>query len=61
VTKLGISYPALLDEEAKIAKRYGVTGLPTTYFIDREGRIAAKQIGEMTATAFEQRVTELAQ
>jgi cytochrome c biogenesis protein CcmG, thiol:disulfide interchange protein DsbE len=61
VAKLGISYPALLDEDAKIAKRYGVTGLPTTYFIDRRGKIAAKQIGEMTATAFEQRVTELAQ
>jgi peroxiredoxin len=60
VGKLGISYPALLDEDATIAKRYGVTGLPTTYFIDRQGRIAAKQIGEMTAAAFEQRVTELA-
>jgi cytochrome c biogenesis protein CcmG, thiol:disulfide interchange protein DsbE len=59
VAKLGISYPALLDEDAAIAKRYGVTGLPTTYFIDRQGKIAAKQIGEMTAAAFEQQVTEL--
>jgi cytochrome c biogenesis protein CcmG, thiol:disulfide interchange protein DsbE len=59
VAKLGISYPALLDEDAKIAKHYGVTGLPTTYFIDRQGKIAAKQIGEMTAAAFEQQVTEL--
>jgi peroxiredoxin len=60
IGKLGISYTALLDEDAAIAKRYGVTGLPTTYFIDPQGRIAAKQIGEMTAAAFEQRVTELA-
>jgi peroxiredoxin len=59
VGKLGISYPALLDEDAKIAKRYGVTGLPTTYFIDRQGKIAGKQVGEMTAGAFEQQVTEL--
>ncbi len=60
VGKLGIGYPALLDEDAKVAKRYGVTGLPTTYFIDRQGKIAAKQVGEMTAAAFEQQVTELA-
>jgi peroxiredoxin len=59
VGKLGISYPALLDEEAKTAKRYGVTGLPTTYFIGRDGRVAAKQVGEMTAEAFERQVAEL--
>jgi peroxiredoxin len=60
VGKLGISYPALLDEDAKIAKRYGVTGLPTTYFIGRDGKVAAKQVGEMTAANFELQVAELA-
>jgi cytochrome c biogenesis protein CcmG, thiol:disulfide interchange protein DsbE len=59
VGKLGISYPALLDEDAKTAKRYGVTGLPTTYFIGRDGKVAAKQVGEMTADAFERQVAEL--
>ena len=59
VGKLGVSYPALLDEEAKIAKRYGVVGLPTTYFIGRDGKVAAKQVGEMTISAFEQQVAEL--
>jgi peroxiredoxin len=59
VGKLGIGYPALLDEDAAIARRYGVVGLPTTYFIGRDGRVAAKQVGEMTAAAFEQRVAEL--
>jgi peroxiredoxin len=59
VGKLGISYPTLLDEDAAIARRYGVTALPTTFFVGRDGRIAAKQVGEMTAAAFEQRVAEL--
>jgi cytochrome c biogenesis protein CcmG, thiol:disulfide interchange protein DsbE len=59
IGKLGIGYPALLDEDAKIARRYGVTGLPTTFFIGHDGKVAAKQVGEMTAEAFEQRVTEL--
>ena len=60
IAKLGISYPALLDEEAAIARRYSVVGLPTTYFIGRDGKIAAKQIGEMSAEAFEQRLAALA-
>ena len=59
VAKIGITYPALLDEDASIAKRYGVTGLPTTYFIGRDGKVAAKQVGEMTAEAFERQVSEL--
>ena len=59
VGKLGISYPALLDEEAKTARSYGVTGLPTTFFIGRDGKVAAKQVGEMTADAFERQVAEL--
>jgi peroxiredoxin len=59
VGRLGISYPALLDEDAAIARRYGVSALPTTFFVGRDGRIAAKQVGEMTAAAFEQRVAEL--
>jgi hypothetical protein len=35
--KLGVSYPALMDENSAIAKRYGVVGLPTTYFRRRQG------------------------
>ena len=61
VAKLGIGYPAVLDEDAKIARRYGVAGLPTTFFVGRDGRIAAKQVGEMTAAAFEQKFLELSQ
>jgi peroxiredoxin len=59
VGKLGISYPALLDEDAATAKRYGVVGLPTTYFIDRQGIVRAKIIGEADADTFERRLREL--
>jgi hypothetical protein len=42
--KLGVSYPALMDENSAIAKRYGVVGLPTTYFVDAKG-VGARQAG----------------
>ena len=46
VARLGVGYPALLDPDAKITRQYGVQGLPITYFIDREGRIGGKILGE---------------
>ena len=46
VAQLGVGYPALLDPDSKITRQYGVQGLPITYFIDREGRIGGKILGE---------------
>jgi cytochrome c biogenesis protein CcmG/thiol:disulfide interchange protein DsbE len=51
--KLGVSYPALMDENSAIAKRYGVVGLPTTYFIDAKGIVRVKLIGEAEPAGFE--------
>ena len=53
MAKLGVSYPALLDEDSAIARRYGVVGLPTTYFVDPGGIVRAKLVGEADAAAFE--------
>lgn len=46
VTGLGISYPVLLDPESRIARSYGVTGLPMTFVIDRDGRVRHRILGE---------------
>jgi len=40
-----LSFPLLVDEEAKTAEVYGVTGLPTSFFIDKNGMIREKHIG----------------
>ncbi len=57
--KLGVSYPALMDEDSAIAKRYGVVGLPTTYFIDAKGIVRVKLIGEAEAAGFERAAREI--
>jgi peroxiredoxin len=44
-TTFGLTFPLLVDEEAKTAELYGVSGLPTSFFIDRTGRIREKYIG----------------
>ncbi|MFA7097053.1 MAG: TlpA disulfide reductase family protein [Gammaproteobacteria bacterium] len=57
--KLDVSYDVLLDRQGDVARNYGVLGLPTTYFIDREGTVRAKIHGESTAEVFERIVKEL--
>ena len=40
-----LSLPVLLDTEGIVAQRYNVSGIPTTFFIDKEGIIQEKVIG----------------
>ena len=41
----GKTYPLALDTEGKSAIEYGVTGVPETFFIDRNGVIRHKEAG----------------
>ncbi len=43
--KYGITYPSGPDLGSKISKNYAITGVPETFFIDRDGHIAHVQIG----------------
>lgn len=44
----GQSYPALDDPGARTAIDYGVYGVPETFFIGRDGRVAYKHTGPIT-------------
>lgn len=55
----GILYPVVLDAEGRTAQQYQVSGYPTTYFLDAEGRIAAQHVGQLNAQALEQYLTLL--
>jgi len=41
----GMSLPVLLDSAQTVAKRYNITGIPTTFFIDKNGIIQGKVVG----------------
>jgi peroxiredoxin len=56
----GITYPVLLDTQGKVAKVYGIVGVPTTYFIDGQGILKAYQIGAFeSAKAMESAVRDV--
>ncbi len=44
----GITYTNLHDPSGEVSNQYGVVALPATFFIDREGRIVAKNYGPFT-------------
>lgn len=39
------TFPLLLDTQQEVGKRYGVRALPTTFFVDADGRIQEIKIG----------------
>jgi len=45
IDEMGLTFPILLDEDGVIPPRYGVTGYPETFIIDREGRVVQHTIG----------------
>lgn len=45
VRSLGLTFPILLDPWGKTDGKYKLTGVPETYIIDQEGRVAEKVIG----------------
>jgi cytochrome c biogenesis protein CcmG/thiol:disulfide interchange protein DsbE len=44
-----ITYPAVQDGSGDVADRYGVTGVPETYFIDARGRLVGSHIAGTVA------------
>ena len=56
-----LTFPILLDPEAKVIERFPVRGLPTSFLVDRQGRLAYKAVGgrDMTSEAFRGTVIKL--
>jgi hypothetical protein len=48
-----------MDVEGKVRQLYRVPGLPTTYFVDREGAIASLVIGPLTPALLADRLAEI--
>jgi peroxiredoxin len=53
-----INYPVVLGSEA-LSGQYGVIGLPTTFLIDREGRIAVTHPGVLSKSDVDNKITQL--
>jgi thiol-disulfide isomerase/thioredoxin len=55
----GATYPAVLDSTGGVADAYRVTGMPTTFFIDKAGVVVASGRGRVTAEALKAELAKL--
>jgi cytochrome c biogenesis protein CcmG, thiol:disulfide interchange protein DsbE len=59
VDKLGLPFTIPLDADNSIGQRYNVYGLPTTYFIDRQGIIRQQWTGEMNSITLAEGIAKI--
>jgi len=45
VREMSLTFPVLVDPEHQVGDRYGITGYPETFLIDRNGRVVEHVIG----------------
>ena len=60
VEEFGLTFPILLDREGGVSRRYQMRGLPSTFFIDRQGIIRTVVIGgPMSEAVIQSKVEDL--
>jgi len=58
LARQGSAYPSLVDPGSRTAIAFGIFGVPETFFIDAEGRIAAKHVGPLDAQSLEAKLRQ---
>ncbi|PIP12132.1 MAG: redoxin [bacterium (Candidatus Stahlbacteria) CG08_land_8_20_14_0_20_40_26] len=53
-----VNYPILMDN-GEVARKFGVTAIPTTYIIDRDGNFVKKYVGARGKEVFKSDIEEL--
>lgn len=62
IQQLDLTFPIALDRDGSVGDRYQLMGLPTTFFIDRQGVIQAVVVGgPMSETLIQSKVEALLQ
>lgn len=57
--EFGLPYPSVRDASGRVSKRYQVTGVPETIFVDAAGRLVGKFVGALTPGKLEAIVEDL--
>jgi peroxiredoxin len=52
IDRYNLSFPALLDKKGEVTEVYGVYNYPTTFLINKEGKVAKKIVGGPMSEAF---------
>lgn len=56
---LGATFPSVLDSDGTVAQHYRLLGMPTTYFIDRDGIVRMFGSGQIDAATIKEELVKL--
>ncbi|NJJ38110.1 redoxin domain-containing protein [Paenibacillus apii] len=59
VNGTGVRFPILLDTDREAVRRYGVSPLPTTFFINAKGKIDTIHIGQLDLSTLSAQIGKL--
>ena len=59
VRELGLTFPALLDRDASVARLYLARALPSSFLIDRQGVVRYVRVGPLTAATLDGELRKL--
>ena len=59
IKEFDVTFTNAIDKDGKIMVDYGVTGLPVTFFIDRDGIIIGRWVGSIGESSLKSRVEAL--
>lgn len=59
IEEKGYTFEVLLDGEQSVAIDYGISAIPTSYFIDEEGTIVSKVVGGMDLDEMKNNIEKL--
>ena len=54
-----VNYPSVRDGTSSTYDKYGLTGVPETYYLNARGRLVAHSIGEVSKDELERQVSKL--
>jgi peroxiredoxin len=53
VNQYGVTYPIVLDESGGVAQAYAIHPIPTSYFIDQQGKVRYLKVGQLNTSDVE--------
>lgn len=57
--RFDVTYPIVMDVDGEIARKYQISPIPVSYFLDTEGNIRYVYVGTLTANEVTQLITRL--
>lgn len=60
VAEYGLTYPSVRDGSGSVLARFGVTGVPETFFIDRQGRVVGYFSGPVDLASLDAEIEKAA-